>query len=164
MGEGPCNDGQNAAGRPHAGEIRVTAGHSPLSCSLPFLAAAALPIAAASRPGPVPELRRGGCSGGRRPGSALGSRGGGPWGWLRWLRRHDPRPAPASRVSLRPPAGEPLPKSSVCDAPAIGRRLVQDSLTDSPTPLSIGPREPSRATIGPRVRDATENVRPLTGA
>lgn len=60
VGEGPCSDGQST-GRPHAAEIRVTAGNSPLSCSLPFLAAAALPIAAASRPGPVPELRRGGC-------------------------------------------------------------------------------------------------------
>lgn len=55
-----CSDEQST-GRPHAAEIRVTAGNSPLSCSLPFLAAAALPIAAASRPGPVPELRRGGC-------------------------------------------------------------------------------------------------------
>lgn len=60
MGEGPCSDG-HCAGRPHVAKIRVTARHSPLSCSLPFLAAAALPIAAASRPGPVPELRRGGC-------------------------------------------------------------------------------------------------------
>lgn len=48
-------------GQAAAAGTRVTAGNSPLSCSLPFLAAAALPIAAASRPGPVPELRRGGC-------------------------------------------------------------------------------------------------------
>lgn len=64
------------------------------------------------RPGPVPELRRGGCW--RRP--AAPERAGRrrrqrPLGLLRWLRRRDPRQAPASRVSPRPPAREPQPKS-----------------------------------------------------
>lgn len=126
-GEGPSSDGQGGGWQREAG-IGVTA-----------RALTALLLTALLGGGGV--AHRGGGGGGRgrsrscgaagagggpRPRSTLGGGGGGPSGWLRWLRRRDPRPAPASRVSPRPPAREPQPKSAaaVRDAPAARSSLA----------------------------------------